>query len=363
MTPQQMLKIFDPFTQADTSTTRKYGGTGLGLSISKRLAEAVGGSLEVSSELHVGTRFTFTLAIEVAHDTQILSPDEAMTWAEGARAKEFYRVALQGTRVLVVDDGETNRNLITLLLEDSGGVVFTATNGEEAVDQLIQQKLDVDVVLMDMQMPVMDGYRAARVLREIGYDRPIVALTANAMLGDEARCRQSGCTEYVTKPIDLDALLKIVCNASGKCHFSPGTNTRRHTSLPSMEASTCELPQTSADTGNRQVNSGSVALRYDGPILPEDWLRDFACDLVDKISDVLPSILEANESGDLDEVARQLHWIKGSGGTVGLGHLTDLAAGGEEAIANANHEQVLATLNEIQSYLSRAREESSRSRG
>lgn len=124
----------------------------------------------------------------------------------------------------------------------------------------------------------------------------------------------------------------------------------------------CELSQTSTNAGSVHENSDSVALQYDGPILPEDWLRDFACDLVDKVSDALPSLLEANDAGDLDEVARQLHWIKGSGGTVGLGHLTALAAGGEEAIANANYEQVLATLKDIEFYLSRAREESSQSR-
>tara|TARA_R110002049_G_scaffold4601_5_gene32193 strand:- start:272826 stop:278711 length:5886 start_codon:yes stop_codon:yes gene_type:complete len=357
MTPKQMSKIFEPFTQADTSTTRRFGGTGLGLSISKRLAEAIGGSLSVSSELNIGTQFVFTLEIETPDDVRMLFPDEAMRRALGTRVNEFPEVPLTGTRVLVVDDGETNRDLIKLLIEDSGGRVYTATNGEEAVQKLMQQKLDVDVVLMDMQMPVMDGYSAARILREMEFDRPIVAITANAMVGDEARCRQAGCTGYMTKPINLDALLRVVRQSSNAHSGRKPTESLSdfHTVSPARK----QKDETTYDATQANV-SGSPSAIADpdvSTILPDDWLREFACEMIDKVSETLPSLVAASDAGDLDEVSRQLHWIKGSGGTVGLNELSVLAADGEAAVANTDLDQILATLEEMQQFVAKAQQE------
>ncbi len=210
MTPEQMSRIFEPFTQADTSTTRKYGGTGLGLSISKRLAEALNGSLAVNSEFGQGTRVVLRLAIQLPDSSRILSPQEAMSYVSRTRPDEFKKVDLCGIRVLVVDDGDTNRDLLTLLLNDAGAEVISAANGLEAVQLLTDQNQFVDVVLMDMQMPVMDGYTAARELRAKGFARPVIAMTANAMVGDDARCRESGCSDYLSKPINLDRLLELV---------------------------------------------------------------------------------------------------------------------------------------------------------
>ncbi len=324
MTPEQIAKVFDPFTQADTSTTRKYGGTGLGLSISKRLAEALGGTLEIISQHGVGSEFIFTIGLEDVGDVQVLGPEEAMAYALRPRSKEFQRIDLHGTRVLVVDDSETNRNLITLLIKDSGGEVVTATNGQEAIELLVDQNRSVDVVLMDMQMPIMDGYTASSNLRKLGFARPIVALTANAMVGDEVRCRNAGCTDYLTKPIDLDALLRIV-------RLRSGTH---------IEAVATEL-----------------AFSDEPSILPNDWLRDFACDLIEQVADTLPVMLAACNAGDFDEVARQSHRIKGTGGTVGLDKLSALAEDCEQAIADSRPDQIYRILEEMQAFLAEARHE------
>ncbi len=379
MTPEQMQRIFEPFVQADTSTTRKHGGTGLGLSIGKRLAEALGGSLSIASTLDVGTQFTFTLPIENHADTRILSPEEATEFASQTRTQEFHKADVSGARVLVVDDCQTNRKLITYLLQDAGSEVISATNGKEAFDLLIDQKLAVDIVLMDMQMPIMDGYTAARALRNSGYDRPIVALTANAMVGDEAKCRQAGCTHYLTKPIDLDALLQIVRvgTAPSSDSLAPDalaaprqsvgeSSTQQRTApaqdqilSPPQQTPTTDQHESMADQLVASVPESTESATPAAPSqpprdaepLPNDWRNDFACFVIDRVSSLLPQMFDACASHNYDEIVRQSHWIKDSGGTVGLRKLSQLAAGCETAVRDHDTVQLHDTLQEMKSYL------------
>jgi len=358
MTLEQMSRIFEPFTQADTSTTRKYGGTGLGLSISKRLAEALGGTLDVASVPNVGTKLILTIAIDCVDGVRMLAPDEAIACATETRTKKFLKVDLHGKRVLVVDDSETNRNLISLLIRDSGGEVLTANNGQETVSLLIDKKVAVDVVLMDMQMPIMDGYTAAKVLRKHEFSSPIVALTANAMVGDEAKCRQAGCTHYLTKPIDLDALLRIVqLVTANRSMRAPIDETHSQLKRVGLDMATPMAIESRGLETKPHSCARPVSTERSESVLPDDWLRNFACDLVDQVADLMPSLLAACDAGNYEEVAREAHRIKGSGGTVGLDRLSILAENCEEAISGSNVDQIYETLQDMQQFLADAQQE------
>lgn len=198
--------IFEPFAQADGSTTRRFGGTGLGLAIARRLARGLGGDLVVESVLGQGSTFRLEISAPQAEPEPAAEPSATPAAAEPqapAPAKRF-----QG-RVLLVDDVPVNRRLIGLLLERSGLTVDSAENGLEAVQKalgLMALGEPYDLIFMDMQMPVLDGYGAVQELRRSGYRAPIAALTAHAMAGDRERCLEAGCDGYLTKPVARPAL-------------------------------------------------------------------------------------------------------------------------------------------------------------
>lgn len=210
MTPEQVAKIFDPFVQADNSVTRKFGGTGLGLSISKRIVEALGGEIQADSESGVGTVLTFNVKVGDCKQTEKVSAevDSQRRLENRNQGKEANTTDLNGGTVLLVDDGDANRKLINLILTKAGCDVTEAVNGKVGSDLALEYKFDL--ILMDMQMPVMDGYQATRRLRENGYKGPIMALTANAMSGDRVLCEDAGCDDFLAKPVDIDLLLATV---------------------------------------------------------------------------------------------------------------------------------------------------------
>jgi PAS domain S-box-containing protein len=207
--PQQQRRLFEPFTQADSSVTRRFGGSGLGLSISHRLAVMLGGEIAVQSEPGKGSTFTLTIASGVPAGVPLVEPRQEITSTSNEAAVPR-RLAC---RVLVVDDRNDVRHLAQHFLEEAGAEVLAAANGQEALTQVSRAKehgQPVDLVLLDMQMPVMDGYETASRLRQRGYEGPIVALTAHAMKGDHERCLEAGCDAYVTKPIDRQRMVEIV---------------------------------------------------------------------------------------------------------------------------------------------------------
>jgi signal transduction histidine kinase/CheY-like chemotaxis protein len=198
LTATQSQHLFQLFSQVDSSTTRRYTGTGLGLILSRRLARLLGGDVVLAeSVLGKGSKFVISVKLEdPAGEAEIHN-------AETARA--VAKDALVGRKVLVIDDSEDNRFLIDRVLSKQGMTVSLADNGLEGAEKARQD--DFDVIVMDIQMPVMDGYTATQKIRASGFRKPIIALTAHAMKGDRTKCLEAGCDSYLTKPIRVNALI------------------------------------------------------------------------------------------------------------------------------------------------------------
>jgi PAS domain S-box-containing protein len=207
----ERARLFQPFRQADSSTTRRYGGTGLGLTISKHLCELMDGSIEFESEPGRGTTVRVSLPTGSLAGVERVraSDDDAVTPRSNA-----LRVSprLSG-RVLLVEDGADNQRLIRLLLAKLGLVVTICENGQQGVERALEAReagAEFDMILMDMQMPIMDGYTATRILRRRGYTGSIVALTAHAMHAERGRCLAAGCDDFATKPVDRETFFALL---------------------------------------------------------------------------------------------------------------------------------------------------------
>jgi signal transduction histidine kinase/ActR/RegA family two-component response regulator len=222
MSESVLARLFQPFEQADASTTRKFGGSGLGLAISRRLARLLGGDLVATSVEGQGSTVTVTFNAGSVPEGQLLTgltePVALPITEAGAGGRVLTAPTgekpLEGLRVLLAEDGADNRAIVTHSLRRAGADVAVAGNGREAVDLATAGAFGA--VLMDMQMPEMDGYAATAELRHRGYGVPIIALTANAMREDRDRCLSAGCTDYLSKPIDRALLIRTIRRVTGR---------------------------------------------------------------------------------------------------------------------------------------------------
>ncbi|MCA9102416.1 MAG: PAS domain S-box protein [Planctomycetales bacterium] len=229
MSASEIASLFRPFTQADASMTRRFGGTGLGLTISKRLAEKLGGTIEVESVPNQGSTFRVTIATGAIDAVPLVSQNDLdrTNRRVAARAVSQDRPQLD-CRVLLAEDGPDNQRLVSFVLRKAGAHVTIAENGQVAFElAMARQQGDdptaeppFDVVLMDMQMPVLDGYGATRKLREHGFTGPVIALTAHAMNGDREKCLDAGCDDFATKPIDRLGLLRMIAHYAERTELS-----------------------------------------------------------------------------------------------------------------------------------------------
>jgi CheY-like chemotaxis protein len=207
---EQVERLFSPFTQADVSTTRRFGGTGLGLVLSKKLAQALGGDV-LLTETIPGKGSTFTILIDPEIGDQVLFETPEVPADNVVRLADIKKVAdLNRFKILVVEDSADNQLLIQRILRLAGATIEMAANGREGVEKALVG--NYSLILMDLQMPEMDGYEATKILRARGYDKPIIALTAHAMKEDHVRSLQSGFNAHITKPIDHVSLVRALSN-------------------------------------------------------------------------------------------------------------------------------------------------------
>ncbi len=224
MTAEETQNLFSQFSQAETSTARRFGGTGLGLAISKRLAEMLGGDVILIKSLSgEGTHFRVTIATGSVIGVQILEMPNLITFKEKMRQgaivpKVAPSIALYGS-ILLAEDGPDNQRLIAHILRKAGAEVTVVDNGKAAFESALKalnEGLPFDLILMDMQMPIMDGYEATTELRRLGYAGWIVALTAHAMAHDRQKCLDVGCNDYASKPIQRQEFFATLAKYIGQ---------------------------------------------------------------------------------------------------------------------------------------------------
>ena len=299
ISPEQADVLFEPFVQADTSITRRFGGTGLGLAISRHIAESLGGFVRIESEPGRGSRFRVETSAESAPLDSVLTESTPQDRLPDALP----------LRVLIADDVPVNRQLARTTLERFGAKTECATNGREAVDRALEGAFDL--ILMDMQMPIVDGFDATRELRARGVDVPIVALTAQAMEGDDRRCLAAGCTDFLGKPFLPNDLVRCVAQF---CRQDDGDST------------STSLERTAPVTGPDRSTDSPTSIDRDDPaedaelnVVTDDLLVLFA----ETLTTDLKEIEQAEEAGDFARLARVAHRIRGACGYFGEAELAD----------------------------------------
>jgi len=348
----QLPRVFQPFNQADGTITRRFGGTGLGLAISRHIARALGGEITIKSVLGVGSVFRITLETGSLDGIHFLEepPTEALT---SSGEKKTRRNDLAPARILLVEDGETNRELIKLVLSEAGASVVCAENGQLGLEAVTRESFEL--ILMDVQMPVMDGYTATQRLREQGCITPIIALTAHAMRGDEQKCLEAGCTGYLTKPVDIDLLLRTVAEALGHTRPDAGMvadtpvevaeNDLLKNGAAGYQANSCELKHRDHQVTVEQTAPTEVITSNLPTDRPE--YRRIVENFVDKLHDKLGAMQAAFDAADLDELAELAHWLKGAGGTIGFDCFTEPARHLEQLAKRQQPEQIGDSIREL----------------
>jgi len=203
----QIEKLFKSFTQAETSTTRKYGGTGLGLAISKQLVELLGGKIWVESKEGIGSKFYFEISLPQKFDAEVVETKKDIKKLE--TIKDFF-TDIDTIKILLAEDNFINQEIVKGLLEDECFSIDTVQNGKDAVKKIVENPTEYHLILMDMKMPIMNGMEASQKIRQVNKTIPIIALTANALDSDKRLAYTIGINDYLNKPIDIEILYDLI---------------------------------------------------------------------------------------------------------------------------------------------------------
>lgn len=354
LTPGQQARLFQPFSQADASTTRKFGGSGLGLAISRRLAGLMGGEIGVRSQPGRGSTFYFSALFLLGEKLAPLEP-------EGEADEEVER--LRGAHILVAEDNPLNQQVVQELLERAGAIVTLATNGQEAVDQ-VQARI-FDAVLMDLQMPTMDGFEATRHLRQRPdlADLPILALTANVFHNDIERCKAAGMNDHIGKPIKVHELFAKLgrylsaANAplsratpsvespssSAESADSPSPSAAPSVESPSPESPPVEplsaahtAPDPTSELGSPDLDLAAALARMGGN---QALLSKIIGLFQQTEAETAQRIRTAVATGDTEAAQRLTHTLKSTAGVIGAIRLQTAAAVLEAALRDGNKQE------------------------
>ncbi len=331
ISPEKFDAIFDSFTQADSTTTRKYGGTGLGLTISKRLVEMMEGTIRVESEPGKGSTFSFTISLPEV-DAASLS-----VWKEPEQLITTIPETVSPVRILLVDDSEDNRKLMQFYLEKTPHTLQTVGDGQAAVETF--KGTSFDLVLMDMQMPVMDGYAATREIRQWESQQkidstPVVALTASALKGDAEKSLAAGCNMHLTKPIKKKRLLDVIATMSGQSVSGEDISGNSQ----NVEVRSDE---TEADSHGRIV----VTIDADLKELIPGYLANRRKDI--------KLIRESLAAGDYESLRLKGHSMIGSGSSYGFHEISRIGRLINSAAKKQDNDRIRKSFDELISYLER----------